>query len=82
MTDLLQDFREAFFAAIADMARFIRKHIIDPIIRWLRSPQVQAVVKAIARISGIKSMPVRRKAVSTKRARIYQRKMREITEKA
>lgn len=73
ITDHIQRFCNAVVAGI--------RKFLQPLIDWFSSPQVRSFFRhlaATARKAGIVSVskvPVRRRTVSTKRARLYQRKM-------
>jgi hypothetical protein len=73
----LADYVQCFCVGIVEGIRKVVQSIAD----FFNSPQVRRFFKhlaAAARKAGIiqaRSMPVRRRAVSTKRAKIYRRKM-------
>lgn len=71
------DFTEHLQRVVNEIATAIRK-LLQPIIDWFHSPQVRRFFRHVAiamRRAGIVSkVPVRRRAVSTKRAMIYRRK--------
>lgn len=71
------DFAEQLQRAINKIAEAIRE-FLRPIVDWFNSPQVRRFFRHVAmamRRAGLASrVPVRRRAVSTKRAMIYQRK--------
>lgn len=74
----INDFVEQLQRAINKIAEAIRE-FLRPIVDWFNSPQVRRFFRRVAtamRRAGIVSKaPARRRTVSTKRARIYQRKM-------
>lgn len=77
ITATANDLAEQLQRVINKIAEAIRE-FLRPIVDWFNSPQVRRFFRHIAmamRRAGLASrVPVRRRAVSTKRARIYQRK--------
>ena len=75
------DFTEQLQRVVNEIATAIRE-FLRPIVDWSKSPQVRRFFRRVAMVmrrAGIVSkVPARRRAVSTKRAMIYQRKMQRM----
>lgn len=69
-TEWLQDIEAMLLSA----ARTLRQ-MMQAVARWLRSPEMQKIFRSLARIM---PKPLRRHPRSTKRARIYQKKMQPV----
>lgn len=73
----INDFAEQLQRAVNKIAEAIRE-FLRPIIDWFHSPQVRRFFRRVAiamrRAGLVSKVPARRRTVSTKRARIYQRK--------